>query len=88
MKGCNPLTLKASSFNSRRSERPAERTTRDASTLKGPPNRTEGRPFQGRCYPNVCYPGVLATLVPSAIERRRFQRHIPKAVTRVGNFNI
>ena len=42
--------------------------------VDAPPIRTDGRLFQSRYYPYTYYPEVLATLVPSAIERRRFQR--------------
>ena len=69
---CPQLTLKASPLNSRRSERPADRTTRGASTLKGSPALTDtppmlmGDPFR---VDVPLIPIVRGYCVPSAIER-------------------
>ena len=68
------LTLEASPLNSRSVRRTCGQRKTIESTLKECPISTDGRLFQSRCYPSTCYPGVLAALVPSAIERRRFQR--------------
>ena len=42
---CNPLTLKASSLNNRRSERPADMSEMITSTLKGSPSMLVGHPI-------------------------------------------
>ncbi len=62
-------TLKASTLNSRRSERPADRTVGGTSTLKGSPTHGKdalehdqyGATPSGSLSPRTCYPQVVPT---------------------------
>jgi len=70
-------TLKASTLNNRGVRSTPGCQSAPVSTLKGspvltdaPPFRSDGALFQSACSTSVCQPGVLATLVPSVIERR------------------
>jgi len=89
-------TLKASPFSSRgvRST-PGLLTCGKTSTPKGSPIVVMreaifvvGRPPWGRYHVALFYPGVLATLVPSATERRRLQRHTATTILLQGKRNL
>ena len=85
------MTLKASPLNSRGCTAPPERSIGCDIDPEGvarahgrPPNMLLGHPFR------VLVAGISLSAGPldtAAIERRRFQRLLTKAVTRVGNFN-
>ena len=62
---CNPLTLKASSLNNRRSERPADMSEMITSTLHGSPSMLMGHPIG--VHVSSCRPG--GTMHPRFLDK-------------------
>ena len=63
-------TLKASPLNNRGCAVPPDRDNKGNIDPEGVAHYAVRALFQSACLYSVCYPGVLATLVPSVIERR------------------
>ena len=63
-------TLEASPLNNRGCAVPPDRDKKGNIDPEGVAHYAVRALFQSACLYSVCYPGVLATLVPSVIERR------------------
>ena len=92
---CNPLTLKASPLNNRRSERPADMSEMITSTLKGSPSMLMGHPIGvhvsssrpgGTTHPRLLSGDAFSVLCPACYKGGKLKSRITEsAYVRTGS---